>query len=56
MVENSVNKVYYALVFSTPNNASSWGIFHIKNNQLIILSFFFQRVENIVEEKGENAD
>ena len=26
-----------ALVFSTPYNASSWDIFHIKNNQLIIL-------------------
>ena len=26
-----------ALVFSTPNNASLWDIFHIKNNQLIIL-------------------
>ena len=27
----------WALVFSTPNNASSWDIFHIKNNHLIIL-------------------
>ena len=27
--------------FPTPNNASSWDSFHIKNNQLIILSFMY---------------
>ena len=25
-----------------PNNASSWDIFHIKNNELIILYIYFQ--------------
>ena len=30
-----------ALFFSTPNNTSSWDIFHIKNNQLIILFIIY---------------
>ena len=31
----------WALVFSRANNGSSWDIFHIKNNQLIILYVFW---------------
>ena len=34
-----------ALVFSTPNNASSWDIFQIKNSQLIIL-YILHRFRN----------
>ena len=33
----------YALIFSTPNNASSWDIFHIKN-KLIILYINLQEI------------
>ena len=36
MRRKALKNSWCALVFSTPNNASSWDIFHIKNNQLII--------------------